>query len=44
MSEPGYLSKLIVDRDHPEKTRARVMAIMLGLIPLLMAGVLFWWR
>jgi hypothetical protein len=32
----------LADRDHPEKTRARIMALALSLIPLIMAGVLAW--
>jgi hypothetical protein len=30
----------IIDPDHPEKTRARVLAILLGMMPLLMAAYL----
>jgi hypothetical protein len=29
----------IVDQDHPEKTRARILALVLGFIPLVMALV-----
>lgn len=30
----------IIDRNHPEKTRARILAIILAFVPLIMAGVL----
>jgi hypothetical protein len=30
----------IVDRDNPEKTRARICAIVLAFVPLIMAAVL----
>lgn len=30
----------IIDRNHPEKTRARILAIILAFVPLIMAAVL----
>jgi hypothetical protein len=36
----GRLANWIVDRKSPEKTRARILALVLALVPLIMAGVL----